>query len=210
MDDEIAAAPPIRAACRWTRSFLKLRNLSGLLAASLLLAGAPANSQTSSTATSRPLATQRSKRPPGASAQMYGGDAKAGATTVAQALDAVPIERRREIIARVVEQHNYFRTVLDGTAPKLTNAKFAGPFVTGGSFFPRRIMYCAQAEVPMSLSPTRTAAIWFPRNEDGSERILMKVNTSPPPYECMLAKYGPFPELVRVREERRRAMGKPN
>ena len=209
MDDRIAAAPPIRAACRWTRSCLKLRSASGLLAASLLLAVAPAISQTSSTATSQPATTQKGKPPPGASTQTSGGDAKAGAPTAAQALDAVPIARRREIIARVVEQHNYFRTALDDTAPKLTNAKFAGPFVTGGSFFPRRIMYCAQAEVPWPLSPTRTAAIWFPRNEDGSERILMKVDTSIP-YECMLVKYGPFPELVRVREERRRAMGKAN
>lgn len=137
-------------------------------------------------------------------------DSRALAASVAA--DPVPLQRRREAIARVLEEHLGYRTWLDDGAPRLSEAKFSGPFEYGGGpFEPQRItIYCVSAKLELPLIPTtRVTVVHFEPGEGGREKMEFRVAMNHTPKGCMLAKYGPFPEIERVREQRRQKMGKP-
>ncbi|MGY3451660.1 hypothetical protein [Bradyrhizobium sp. USDA 4353] len=122
------------------------------------------------------------------------------------------LPRRREAIARVLEDHLGYRTWLDDGAPRLSEAKFSGPFEYGGGpFESKRItIYCVSAKLELPLIPTtRITVVHFEPGEGGREKMEFVVAMNHTPKGCMLAKYEPFPELERAREQRRQKMGKP-
>ena len=51
--------------------------------------------------------------------------------------------------------------------------------------------------------------VHFEPGESGREKMEFRVAMNDTPKECMLAKYGPFPEIELAREQRRQKLGKP-
>jgi hypothetical protein len=90
------------------------------------------------------------------------------------ATDPASMQRRRQRIASLLEANLAYRGIIDGGAPKLAKAKFAGPFEIGGSIFhARETVYCASAEIvppiPWPLHQIRTAVVRSHRGEDPSQ-----------------------------------------
>ncbi len=122
------------------------------------------------------------------------------------------LPRRREAIARVLEDHWGYRSLWDDGAPPLSEAKFSGPFEYGGGLFEskRMTIYCVSAKLEVPLIPqTRVTMVHFEPGDGGREKMEFVVGMNNIPRACMLAKYEPFPELERAREQRRQKLGKP-
>lgn len=193
-----------RARLRPTTSMSR-QLLGGLAVASLLVAGSTAQGEQPA-----PTPAQRKSNPAtGAAVTRAGNAGVAAATTGAPAVDPASLRRRREAIAHLLEGTLAYRTAIDNGAPKLLETKFAGPFEYRTFFSGLETVYCASAKIPFWLIPdTRVAVIRVERGENGSERIRATVGLNNTPRECLLAKYGPFPELELARQKRRQAMGK--
>ena len=129
-------------------------------------------------------------------------------------MDNASVQRRREQVAAMLEKHIGYRGLIDDGAPRLLNAKFAGPFEIGGNiFYARETVYCASAEIespiPWPVPAVRTALLRIKRTDSG-EVVRAEIGANSAPTGCAFAKYGPFPELERTRARRREAMGKSN
>jgi len=181
-----------------------------MLACLLLAASTVAASSTESLAgdeKSAPKAAPAKPRPAGAKS----GTAPAGA--VASGSDV--LQRRRRAIAQMLEGNFAFRGPLDDGAPRLVDAKLAGPFdyTHKTSLFSSTLvtetLYCASSGVKVSIFPPahRTAVIRVVKAADG-ERLRATINLKYAPFECHRAEYKPYPELEQLRTQRRRALGK--
>jgi hypothetical protein len=94
--------------------------------------------------------------------------------------------------------------------PKITNAKFAGPFEYKGLFQTKpSTIYCASARVDFPiLAGEYVAVMAIVPTADGKEKIVGRIGLTYVPNQCLRAPYGPFPELERARQKRRQALGK--
>lgn len=119
----------------------------------------------------------------------------------------------REAIAQMLETHIGFRTLLDDSAPKLLDAKFAGPIQRSTDLFrsPEAI-YCVSAKLDIFPFPTeRVALLKTVTGPDGKPVISATIGLTRRPFGCNnMVDYGPFPELDAARRKRRQALGKPN
>jgi hypothetical protein len=136
------------------------------------------------------------------------------ATAPAEAVAAVPdlLQRRRQAIAVELEGHRWLRGLLAGGAAKIAEAKLAGPFeYTTKQWFSSetktQTLYCAEVILALPLNPGKTALIRVEHPKEGGERMTMTMNTKFAPFECHKADYKPFPEIVQLRVQRRRALG---
>jgi hypothetical protein len=126
------------------------------------------------------------------------------------------VQRPREKIAAFLEAHKWFREYDDDGAPKLTNAKIAGPLEVGGMVSPKGQVYCVKADVMLAkpiLFVRRSsliAVVTFATDHNGVERILGRVikTSGAGPDVCFFARYTAFSELELVRAKRRQALGK--
>jgi hypothetical protein len=188
----------------WPTTSMSRRMLGGLAVASLLVAGSAARG-----GQPPPTAQRKSNPEMGSPVTRAGSAGSATATAGAPAVDPASLRRRREAIAHLLEGTLAYRTAIDNGAPKLLETKFAGPFEYPTFFSGPETVYCASAKIPFWLIPdTRVAVIRVERGENGSERIRASVGLNNTPRECLLAKYGPFPELELARQKRRQALGK--
>jgi hypothetical protein len=115
-------------------------------------------------------------------------------------------------IAAAVERHPHFRTLLDGGAPRLLDAKIAGP-LRGPQ---NKGQYCVSIRFEMGV--TRMAFVSEPVPFSGDTELFVAVSTpeaggvfgliNMEAQECR-AGYRPFPELQQLRTKRRAAEGKP-
>ncbi len=193
----------------------KTRGALGTMAAiSLLLAGSAAKCEPSPPPNPKPPPAVAKKKsgPADAPAAKPREAGAAGAAAGAPAVDPALVKRRREAIAQMLEANSAYRGWPDDGASKLVNAKFAGPFVAnvGGLFTPRmETVYCAAATMVYGpFSNERTAVILIRPAPNGQERIWARVGLNYTPKECVVAKYGPFPEMELARQKRRQALGK--
>jgi hypothetical protein len=202
MIDRIQAALPSRLA--------RTRALSGLVLACLLLAGcvtsgdgaSPTAGEENASPKSDPAAAQAAAAAPGA------GSGSAVST------DPVVLQRRRQAIARTLEESFVYRTAFD---VKLIDTKIAGPlsYVTRSLFSAStqtETIYCVTAEldIPWIHTLSRTTVIRVKKASDGSELLRAATGINNTPSECrgMGRSYGPFPEMEQLRAQRRKAMGK--
>jgi hypothetical protein len=204
-------APGLARTSPWLSKFICGRSWCGLALACLLLAGCAGAGASPS-----PLASEETS-PPKAdpAAALAAAAGSAAASTGAVAADPALLQRRRHDIAEMLEGNLVFRGILDDGAPKLTEAKLAGPFeYTYRSLFssktPTRTLYCASADVSVSFFPPvrRTALIRVQKTSGGPERLRATGDLKYAPFECRDAKYGPFPEIEQLRAQRRKALGK--
>ncbi len=121
------------------------------------------------------------------------------------------MKRRREAIARMLEESPAYRLIQGDGAPKLSDTKFVGPIVYRGlGFGPPETVYCVRAKVEYGYLPAfRFTVIEVELAEKGAEHIRAETTVDQHSYACAPARFGPFPELERLRNERRRAMGLP-
>jgi hypothetical protein len=121
------------------------------------------------------------------------------------------LQRRRQGIAKMLEGNLNYRGMLAGGAAKIVNAKLAGPFehtITGmfsGQKF-TRTLYCVTATLVLPLNVDPVALITVQHPTEGGERMTGKI-TRYMPSECRNADFKPFPEMERLRVQRRRALG---
>jgi hypothetical protein len=120
----------------------------------------------------------------------------------------------RQVMARAVESRMEFRGILDGGAPKLLNPKIGGPFQHTLPFGKPQTFYCVRVEIDQPLAAIvpaiRSASFTVAKLSDGREHLVtMRTNViAGGPSECEYPKYEPFPELAKLRDMRRAAMGK--
>ena len=183
----------------------------GLALACLLLTGC------ASAGGSSPLSSQGSSSSPADPASASAAAVKPE-NTLAEAISVSPVvlQRRRQAIAQMLESNVAFRGILlEHEAPKISDAKLAGPFehrqrkFLFSSEIITRTLYCATAGVGIGSLPRvwRIALIEVFQVGKGSERLVAKVPMRYSPPECGSAKYEPFPELEQARAQRRRALG---
>lgn len=121
-------------------------------------------------------------------------------------------ESMRMRIAAAIEGHTAFRTLLDGGAPRLLDAKIAGPLQ--GPYY--KGQYCVSIRFE-TFSLTRSAIVSEQASPDGGSvlnvgphmpegGIFGQANAPPP--ECTNG-WRPFPELQQLRNKRRAAQGLP-
>jgi hypothetical protein len=126
----------------------------------------------------------------------------------------LPDRKLRERMVPLIEDDLLFRTLIDGGAPRLLNAKVSRAFEHESLVQRRQAFYCVSAEIEQPLSgliPT-VRSVSFPilKLPDGTEHLgLMRSNVNGGPPECSFAKYEPFPELEQARIKRRLSLGKP-
>jgi hypothetical protein len=116
---------------------------------------------------------------------------------------------RREAIARLLESGRGYGLEMMGP-PKLTEAKFAGPFEYKGLFQAQpATIFCVSAKVEYPIfATTRVTVLAIVATPDGKERIVGRTGMNYRPAQCSYAPYGSFPELERARQKHREAMGK--
>ena len=107
-----------------------------------------------------------------------------------------------------------FRGIIDGGAPRLLNTKVSEPFVYKSTFGSPNTLICVSAEIEQPLSGlvpmVRGISFIVVRSPDGTEGYgPLDSNNNGVPVECAAAKFGPFPELQRLRTKRRQALNKP-
>jgi hypothetical protein len=130
------------------------------------------------------------------------------------AANADVLQRRRQAIARMLEASFAFRGPLDDGAPRLVEAKLAGPFsYTQRSLFSPPVvidsLYCAKSGVKVSIfPPAYRSALIRVQNSPAGERLNAKISLGATGRECYDADYKPFPEMEQLRTQRRRALGK--
>jgi hypothetical protein len=121
----------------------------------------------------------------------------------------------RMTIATFLEGQPRFRKFDDDGAPKLVNAKIAGPILGLRKSVPEQPFFCVQVNLILTnrilwvTQDELDAVITFIASEDGSVRIqgtVISVTTGSA--TCHDRPYTPFPELEQVRAQRRRALGK--
>jgi hypothetical protein len=112
------------------------------------------------------------------------------------AADPVLLQRRRQLIADLVEGYPDYRTIV---WVNLLNARLAGPFEWG-----KRTIYCVSAQLWSAIGSTPTMVVQVQRSGDGSERLIAATGGL---FECTGADYGPFPELEEARAKRRKRLG---
>ena len=128
-----------------------------------------------------------------------------------------PTQNVRMVIATFLERQEKFRKYDNDVAPKLLDARIAGPTVHPRMSPPQPI-YCIQVDLIMTnrilwvTHDPLQAVIKFPPSENGKQRIDGKVwslRSSPTASaRCNDLPYTPFPELERLRAQRRHALGK--
>jgi hypothetical protein len=137
------------------------------------------------------------------------------AAAAAATQQPLPDRKLREQMVTLIEPTMYFRTILDGAAPRLLNAKVSRAFEYRSMFQPQQRFYCVSVEIEQPLSgliPTvRAASFPILKLPDGTESLgFMRIDIqASSPAECSIAKYEPFPELEQARTKRRLALGKP-
>jgi len=127
-------------------------------------------------------------------------------------------ENLRMVIAAFLETQAPFRKYDDQAAPKLVNAKFAGPAPVLYGSNRKQPIYCIQVDLimtnPVFLATVDSleARITFPPPENGGPRIQGQVwsirGTGMSSKTCNNVPFTPFPELEQLRAKRRRALGK--
>ena len=182
--------------------WLSRRSSSGLAAACIVLAIDAVRAQTAA-----PSPQQRNASP-SAAPKMSGTGSVAP-----KPVSADPRPSLREAIAKMLEGHVGFRTLLDDGAPRLLDTKFAGPIQRRTDLFrsPETI-YCVSAKLDIIPFPTRRVALLkVEPGQDGKPVLEATIGLNGTPFGCRLVKeYGPFPELDAARRKRRQALGKTN
>jgi hypothetical protein len=128
-----------------------------------------------------------------------------------------PTQNVRMEIATLLERQETFRRYDDNGAPKLVNARIAGPTQLP-QLSPPQPVYCIHVDLIMTnrfLLTTHDqllAVVRFPPSENGKQRIegqVRSLSTAPSASAtCNNVPYTPFPELEQLRAQRRRALGK--
>lgn len=156
---------------------------------------------------------QETKKPLAKAAPAGTSPARAKPTVEIIRVPSDMLQRRRQGIAKMLEAHRWFRGgIFAGGAAKIAEAKLAGPFqYTAKKWFSSetttRTLYCAVVTLALPLNPGHTALIEVLHPKEGGERMLMTIQRSYAPFECHKADYKPFPEVVQLRTQRRRALG---
>jgi hypothetical protein len=128
-----------------------------------------------------------------------------------------PVPNVRMVIATFLERNERFKKYDDDGAPKLINARIAGPTQLA-TMSPPQPIYCIQVDLIMTnrilwiTHDPLQAALKFPPSENGKQRIEGKVwslHHSPrASATCNHVPYTPFPELEQLRAQRRHALHK--
>jgi hypothetical protein len=128
-----------------------------------------------------------------------------------------PTENVRILIATFLERQALFRRYDDDGAPKLVNARIAGPTQLP-QLTPPQPAYCIHVDLIMTnrvlwvTHDPLVAVVRFPPSENGKQRIegqVKSVSTAPSASAtCNHVPFTPFPELERLRAQRRHALGK--
>jgi hypothetical protein len=132
---------------------------------------------------------------------------KADPAAIAQAnstLHRLDQQKVRLAIARLLEGHIFYRSIISGGAPRLGDPKISVPFektdFAGLPYF----QYCVSASLlPFSFLP-KSALITVSQQPDGQMRFTTSMNRYGG--TCSTADQ-PFPEFEQVRNQRRKAMG---
>jgi hypothetical protein len=126
---------------------------------------------------------------------------------------AVPdlLQRRRQGIAEMLEADNSIRGLIAGGAAKISEASLAGPFeYTTKKMFSSetttQTLYCAQVKLALPFSPGNTVLVRVEHPKEGGERMIMTFSRYSH-FECHKVDWKPFPEIVQLRVQRRRALG---
>jgi hypothetical protein len=124
----------------------------------------------------------------------------------------------RMTIATFLERQERFRKYDDDGAPKLVEARIAGPAEAAQPSSRKQPIYCIRVDLIMTnriLWVSRDAleaVITFPPpGENGEQRIqgrVWSVTTHAGSTSCNHVPYTPFPELEQLRAQRRHALGK--
>jgi hypothetical protein len=135
------------------------------------------------------------------------------AAAPAALIAAVPdlLQRRRQGIAEMLEADYSIRGLLAGGAAKISEAKLAGPFeYTTKSMFSSetttQTLYCAEVKLALPLSPGTDVLVRVEHPKEGGERMVMTFGRYFPS-QCGKVDWKPFPEIVQLRTQRRRALG---
>ena len=162
-----------------------------------------------------PLSSDGSS-PPKAGPAVSQAAAGGSSASPAAILDASPglLQRRRQAIARMLEANDGYRTILDDGAVRLTNARIAGPIAYVHRVFAPtgHTVYCVTADLGFPFFG-RDASIRVDKAGTASESLSAVIAISNTTlYECsgVSGKYEPFPEMERLRAQRRKALGKPD
>jgi hypothetical protein len=137
---------------------------------------------------------------------------KAAAPKAAAPKAAVPKpddHQLRTVIARMVESNRLFRSLFyESGAPKLKDPKIAGPREQTTIIGKKLTVYCVSAviDTPLGFFP-KSAGITFDKLPDGKIHIQMTVSRYAHE-ECTGPNVEPFRELERLRDKRRRELGK--
>jgi hypothetical protein len=122
-------------------------------------------------------------------------------------------------IATFLEGQPRFRKYDDDGAPKLVNARIAGPVLGLRKSVPEQPFFCVQVDLILTNRNFLTT-LWASRDEletnltfiateDGGVRIQGQVaSVTTGSATCHDMPFTPFPELEQVRAQRRRALGK--
>ena len=114
-------------------------------------------------------------------------------------------QKVRLSIARIVEESNSWRGILDGGAPRIGNSKIGGPLDRIGRNGERHLEYCVSAAIlPFTILP-KSAHVTVKQQPDGQTRITVSIKANGG--SCSGADQ-PFPEFEQLRNQRRKAMGK--
>jgi len=115
----------------------------------------------------------------------------------------------RTVIARMVESNRLFRSLFyESGAPKLKDPKIAGPREQTTIIGKKLTVYCVSAviDTPLGFFP-KSAGITFDKLPDG--KIHFQMTVAMYRYEeCTGPDVEPFRELERLRDMRRRELGK--
>jgi hypothetical protein len=174
--------------------------LRGVAAFALLFANPVARAEP-------PLATtKQTKADPGANLKR--SDNRSAETPAAAPNSDAVVRRRREAIALMLESNRDFGIAYQ-VPPKITNAKFAGPFEYKGLLQTKSsTIYCASARIDFPIIPGEYVAVMaIVPTADGKEKVVGRIGLTYVPTQCLRAPYGPFPELERARQKRREALG---
>jgi len=188
------------------------RSLTGLVLGCLLLAGCASAGGSPSPVAGEPSLSPKADP---AAQTAAGPEAKLAHAAAVAAADPVILQRRRQTIARMLEDSIAYRTILD---VKLIDAKIAGPLaysmkgLFSSTWTEPITIYCvtAQLDIPWFHTFRRTSVIRVKKADDGSEVLRAATGINQEPSECSGTDRGylPFPEMEQLRAARRQALGK--
>jgi hypothetical protein len=126
---------------------------------------------------------------------------------------AVPdlLQRRRQGIAEMLEGHYSIRGLIAGGAAKISEAQLAGPFEYTikrmfSSETTTQTLYCAKVRLALPFSPGTDVLVRVEHPKEGGEKMVMTFSRYFP-FECHKVDWKPFPEIIQLRVQRRRALG---